>query len=358
MCNLQNCNYLNKSEFELNSSDVLTSVKYELFSNGSNGYVKANIYFGIRRLEFIPKYIEEHYDIIQIWIPKNSTKHVQPLSGNPDYFHGMPIISSKITQIKIVNTTEVMETFDFFVSETSYALKNVLYFPKNIGGICILSNITYNTIKFNENIRASCKVLHKINIVSDVTINATNTCIDIQNQIFEIISHKSENNSIAYVSILGNPSNGFKDWIEIVIDKTAHVIAGSLEHNDTLVCNNLVTSFLYNFVYANVDRPDLKIKTVKLLGAKIKQEIIDSVHMKIAGGFVSLPIYVKSMFYDVTVPQNVEYAKGPQFHIYLPNDFFYPFTHNSSSAIWKDIFLYELIVLIIFLRKHFCEIQL
>lgn len=357
---MKDCKYLNKSEVELDPLDFLTSIKYELFSNGSKGYVKVNIYFGITRLKFFPKYIEEHYDILHIWIPKNSSKHVQPLSGNPDYFDSMPIISSKITKIKIGNTTEAMETFDFFVSENSYNLRNVLYFPKNIGGTCILSNITYNTIQFRKNIRTSCNIFHKINITSDVTINATNICSNIQNHIFDFISYnyESENNSKTFVSMVGNPSKSFKNWVEIVLDKTAHIIIGSIESNDTLVCNNLVTSFLYQFVYANVDQWELKIKTIKLLGAEIKHEITDSVRLKIINNTVSQRMYVKSMFYDVTEPQNIEYAKGPQFHIYLPNDFFYPFTYNSSGAILKNILFSELLIVIIFIRKQLCEIFL
>ncbi|XP_077292747.1 tectonic [Arctopsyche grandis] len=344
LCDLYTCTLLNDSNTHSNETAdtkyVLTSLKFQLFSNGSQGFTKINLYFGWSDIFHTDlKYIEEQYEITHIWIPKNASHHSRFLSGSSGYFNSMPIITSKLVKIKVNNSTDLMvESYDYFTSENAYPLRNILYFPKNIGGKCIVSNITYNAILFNENVEATCKYDHILKTKSEDVINATNVCLDIQKNLFSFVSHdyEYENISKLYISIKGNPSQDSRDWIEIIPNKISNAITGALEDtNNTFICKNLIRDFSYEFIYARLDSDD-NSKTVKLLGVGLRHSTDDNIMFDIRNETISVHLSIKTMFYDVTELQNVEYAKGPHFHIHLPNDFFYPFTYNSGVLFAKN----------------------
>lgn len=337
---MQNCSVLNSTEYRPQPScgenaciNMITSVKYHFYTNGSEGYTNASIYFGLSDMFLTSKYIEQDFEITQSFINRNASENVRPLSGNPGYTFGKPVIISKMVAYKEKNDSEEIDILEYFSSKTPYPLQNVFAIPKNINGLCVLSNLSFQEIRFHDNVQFKCQTVQN---VSDFILkgNATDACVSIQFQLMNYMQYNFiEGIPKIFVSTIGNPAQDGRSWIEILHEFTSNPISGVFgEDKETLTCFNVMSKVHYTFVYAADQQPNAP-NQLNIIGVGAKYSAHDNNVFEVKDNLIVGTLSVSTRFVDVTKPQDVRYARGPSFHIHLPADFFYPFAFNNGPLI-------------------------
>lgn len=333
---------------------MITSVKYNFYTNGSEGYTNASIYFGLSDMFLTSKYIEQDFEITQSFINRNASENVRPLSGNPGYKFGKQIIISRMISYKEKNDSEEVDTLEYFSSKTTYPLQNVFAIPKNINGLCVLSNLSFQEIHFHDNVQFKCQTVQN---VSDFILkgNATDACVSIQFKLMKYMQYNFiEGTPKIFVSTIGNPTQDRRNWIEILHEFPTNPISGEFaEDKETLTCFKVMSKVHYTFVYTADQQPNAP-NQLNIIGVGARYSAHENNVFEVKDNLIVGTLSVSTRFVDVTKPQDVRYARGPSFHIHLPADFFYPFAFNDSPLIKgeKIYLLLSLIMVLNYLVPH------
>lgn len=304
---------------------IALKVEYVFLCHGSN-ITNATIYLHVTNITIQNQYFTQEIIVKFNLIHMNSTLKNIKLSGNPGYINDMPIISSK----------EDGNYSDRFINGTMNDA--IIKYPRNINGICVISDRIYNTINFDNNIRYKCKYIYKHSPAQ----NATENCEQLQKSIYILL----EVNRTLVVSPFGNSLN-LKDehWIQMSTDATKIApVFGEYKKTNILICNNLIVGASYVFTYADVSDDQSRIK-YRIIDANVNLKSRQVLPIIIDDGIIVITVDIS--FLDITRPPIYEYAGVPKFNIHLPEDFFFPFMYSKCNKILYNWYYYLVLIALV-----------
>ncbi|XP_076235710.1 tectonic-1 [Calliopsis andreniformis] len=324
--------------------NIVTGVKYLVTHNGSMGISSVNVYFNIGN---VSRSFFQQFEITFEWAGLDKEKGF-PLSGNPGYILGKPLIIGTLK----TNDSDNMETMHINFNKTDSYL--TLPIAKR-GGEC--NKIDRYTVAFGEDIKLKCSiVLHVDNF-------NTSSCIKLQNLTMQLLMKDSLFNITqtdqynVYISKSGNFSrNNTDDWAQILLDRIPHnVVTGQLINNH-LHCSGLITSIHIHILYSALAKPETltnyNIQGIGIYFSNASDVSWLKCSTENCTNVLNVDIVSYVTFHDVSKPSKYYFVGGPNLDLTLPYDFFYPFL-SSSKRIELNIFLISNIVLIAILH-NFC----
>nr|CAI5838000.1 unnamed protein product [Callosobruchus analis] len=311
--------------------NVVKRIEYKFHHNGSEGYKRIEVFAELanvlyesddKNFEF-----EQEFAISFWWL--NQTRNFSAIqSGSPGYLIGKPVKIGKM--VNAGNSTHVK--LEIERNPDDYR-SNFLTLPENLGGICILDNVTFYSLEFGYNILRKCKMEdHVIN--SKKYINGTEICKDIQRKILDIWSADAENIT---VGMFGNSNaSRLEDWWKVLYETPPFVLLNNTKgkfdaKSSETKCFGLATKITISIFHSRIDVGTLRDQE-KILGVTFA-----------FGGFTNRTFaYQKNLtefeldlkhevtFYDVSTEKKRKFVDPPGIDIKLPYDFFYPFVKINN----------------------------
>lgn len=294
-------NLLNKEivlQFRHNFTNILNCTAFVVYTNGE--VTSTNSLYSIK---------------IQFLQANESMQNIHAISGNIGYMNGKPIITAKLIPLNVTNDDENAPTvLDYFHPNKTFVNdEHFMKIPAIKRNACVLNNITYDTIRFGENLFLTCDVSLDENFNVTMESNFTEICSVLQRKIFSFMINEyrqgNETNDvrvITKISEFGNPKNDSKYWVNANLK---HGIVEQVQskydredNSNEFVCQNMVLSISYEFLYASLkvgsfDYQNL-IKTVDLVfGTRVDLKFNLNEPIKV-------PIFTDIMFIDLTNATN------------------------------------------------------
>ncbi|CAB3249996.1 unnamed protein product [Arctia plantaginis] len=245
---------------------------------------------------------------VKFIMANKSLDYVIKFSGNPGYINNLQLIFSNAKS----NFT------DRYFNNTPTG--NYWILPDNQNGLCILTNMSENFIRFNLNKRTKCRYVYTHQISKK---NDTSACKAIQDDISALLGLNRE----VLIAPFGNPyAVKDEDWIKMQTNILSPVYGEYSNQTFKLHCYNLVHRVSFLFVFASVEKNF--VGQNKILSAKYEALPINrSFNVE----DISMVLTIDINFIDASTPNLYVYASSPYLSIHLPKDFFFPFPPNSVS---------------------------
>lgn len=237
---------------------------------------------------------------------------IHKISGNIGYLQGKSIITAKLIPFNASgNADNAPMVLDYFhPNKTFINDEHFMKMPTIKGNLCALNNMTYETIKFGENIYLTCDVLLDGNLNVTVESNFTEICSLLQKKIFSFLINDVQPNgndtSWASVTIkiseFGNPKNITDHWLDVnlrhgIVDPVQSKFDRDDNPNE-FICQNMILSLKYEFMYASLrvgsfDHQNLIKKIDLVFGTRVDLKFNLNEPVKV-------PIFADVMFIDLT----------------------------------------------------------
>lgn len=248
---------------------------------------------------------------IQFLQANESMVNIHRISGNIGYMQGKPIITGKMIPLNAtsddVNSPKVL---DYFHPNKSFSNdEHFMKIPTIKKNFCVLTNLTYDTIRFGENLFLACDISLDENLNVTIESNFTEVCSMLQRKIFShMLNEYQQGNDTNDISLLtkiseyGNPKNDSNCWISANLKHgIVETVQSKHERDDNaneFICQNMILSLSYEFLYASLR-----------VGSFEHQNLIKAIDL-VFGTRVDLkfnlnepiivPIFVDVMFIDLT----------------------------------------------------------
>ncbi|XP_044269578.1 tectonic-1-like isoform X1 [Tribolium madens] len=356
---------LNTVNNELSCINLVQSVRYNFYHNGSSGLIKVELYLILKSATF---YYHEEMEFSQtieanfIWW-NHTLNYSSHLSGNPGYLVGKPILIANIilVNVPISNTSSTSNATSFKQQLRLYRnpfdfTENFLVLPfVNSEGVCALSKHKYTPIEFGYNIYLKCEINDYLWIKN---LSAKNICIAIQETIFRYWALKTTNSTLSnkVIAQFGNAYvYNMGDWLRPMFENDLKDILnrtwGEFDRQKKfLKCGNITTLLITEIFHARVDFEDV-INQEKILATTFQfdnfKNITFTVDLNHTFQF-NIIVSTQVMFHDITTKKMRKLVDPPSLKIRLPHDFFYPFVKIDNHAVKQTPFINVIVVGLIF----------
>ncbi|KAJ6640550.1 Tectonic [Pseudolycoriella hygida] len=286
-------------QFRHNFTNILNCKAFFIYINGE---VAPNSFLHSVKIQFLQA--------------NESMINIHRSSGNIGYMQGLPIISAKMIPFNITTDDDnnAPMILDYFHPNKNFSNdEHFMKIPIISKNFCVLTNRTYEKIRFGENLFLSCDVSFNEHHNITTESNFTQICSALQEAIFHFMLNEyqqnNETNEISFmnkISEFGNPKNDSKYWTEA---KLKHGIVDAVqskyerdENENEFICQNMVLTMSYEFLYAslkvgNFEHQNL-IKAVDLVfGTRVDLKFNFNESIKV-------PIFLDVMFIDLTNSAN------------------------------------------------------
>lgn len=300
-----NCNRLNETDYEIDSSLHNQLIVYEFVHNFTN-ILNGSVYFlytiDTGRLD---RSIEVRFrQMNEMRVPH----HI--VSGNLGYELGKPIIVSYWTKANASDDHSPIIANYFHVNNSRHDNQDeFLRIPIFRGNECQLDDSHFETIGFGQDIYVKCEVRLDRNLTKSPTTNLTQLCINFQSTIFTYILRgiRQADDQVDYsnvetiVSAFGNPANESDQWTKLMNSADEMAVVGLIDGNPEdggFRCRNIVLSVSYEFDFARLSvqgNPHQNVlKSAKLRAGR-------RVDLKFGWDEVwRVPVFVDGIFVDLT----------------------------------------------------------
>lgn len=246
---------------------------------------------------------------IQFRQANESMANIHRISGNIGYMQGKPIITAKMIPLNTSNDdTDAPKILDYFHPNKTFSNdEHFMKIPAIKQNVCVLTNLTYDIIRFGENLFLTCDVALDENVTTES--NFTVVCATLQRKIFAFILNEyigSNDTTIigvsSKVSEFGNPRNDSNYWIDVNLRHgIVDAVEGKYEPDDNgneFTCKNMILSVNFEFLYASLrvgtfDHQNLIRNVDVVFGTRVdlKFKLNET---------VVVPIFLDVMFVDLT----------------------------------------------------------
>ncbi|XP_037045037.1 tectonic-like isoform X1 [Bradysia coprophila] len=244
---------------------------------------------------------------IQFLQANESMANIHRISGNIGYMQGKPVITAKMIPLNETND-DSPKILDYFHPNKTFSNdEHFMKIPAIRQNVCVLTNHTYDIIRFGENLFLTCDVALDENVTTES--NFTIICSTLQQKIFSFILNEytgsNDTNGVGVsskVSEFGNPKNDSNYWINANLRHgIVDAVEGKYEPDDSgneFTCKNMILSINFEFLYASLrvgtfDRQNL-IKNVDFVfGTRVDLKFNLNETVKV-------PIFLDVMFIDLT----------------------------------------------------------
>lgn len=252
-----------------------------------------------------------------------SSRSAHTISGSIGYALHRPVLHTKLVRpidngqlhndASSTPTNKILEFFDS--NRNCSGNEHSMKIPKiESNGDCLLTNTTYNTVNFGENIRLACNAVLTSPTTNetasniDSTTNYTNLCRAFQREIFQYLFYDIQLENVNatiydklndFISEYGNPRNRTVDWIEMRIANPIDLeqIIAENERNGAFLCRNMILNVRYEFFHGTAIVNDVEHQSL-IKSAQIEFGTRLDLDFKVDDRQLKVPIYVDVMFYD------------------------------------------------------------
>lgn len=248
---------------------------------------------------------------IQFLQANESMVNIHRISGNIGYLLGKPVITGKMIPLNVTSDDENSpKVLDYFHPNKTFSNdEHFMKIPAIKKNFCVLTNITYDTIRFGENLFLTCDVSLDDNLNVTIESNFTLICSMLQRKIFFFMLNEyqqgNDTNDITLltkISEFGNPKNESHYWTNANLKHgIVDAVQSKYDRDDNaneFVCQNMILSMSYEFLYASLrvgsfDHQNL-IKNLNLVfGTRVDLKFNLNEPIKV-------PLYMDVMFIDLT----------------------------------------------------------
>lgn len=248
---------------------------------------------------------------IQFLQANESMVNIHSVSGNIGYMQGKPIITTKMIPLNVTSDDENSpKVLDYFHPNKTFSNdEHFMKIPAIQKNFCVLTNLTYDTIRFGENLFLSCDVSLDENLNVTTDSNFTEICSMLQRKIFRFMLNEYQQGNgtndiclVTKISEFGNPKNDSKHWTNANLKHgIVDAVQSTYERDDNaneFVCRNVILSMSYEFLYASLRVGSFEhqnlVKAVDLVfGTRVDLKFNLNEPIKV-------PIFVDVMFIDLT----------------------------------------------------------
>lgn len=250
---------------------------------------------------------------IQFLQANESMANMHRISGNIGYMQGKPIITA--TMIPFNASLMVDENspkiLDYFHPNKTFSNdEHFMKVPAIRKTNCVVTNLTYDIIRFGENLFLTCDVALDEKIVN-VTMesNFTEICSTLQRKIFTfMLNEYQESNSTkdiflaAKISEFGNPKNDSNYWTNVNLKHgIVDAVQSKYEPDDNgneFICQNMILSVSFEFLYASLRVGSFEYQNlIKSVDVVFGTRVDLKFHLNET---IKVPIFLDVMFHDLT----------------------------------------------------------
>lgn len=267
------------------------------------------IYSGV---DVMPDTLVHSVKIQFLQVNESMAANIHRISGNIGYMQGKPIVTAKMIPLNVSNVDENLpKILDYFHPNKTFSNDDhFMKIPAIRKNFCMLTNLTYDIIRFGENLFLTCDVALDDNLNVTVESNFTEVCTKLQRKIFAFMlnEYQESNDTTAEICLAmkiseyGNPKNDSLYWTNANLKHgIVDVVQSKYEPDDNaseFICQNMILSLSYEFLYASLSVGSFKhqnlIKTVDVIfGTRVDLKFNLNEPIKV-------PIFLDVMFVDLT----------------------------------------------------------
>ncbi|XP_050670245.1 uncharacterized protein LOC126969018 [Leptidea sinapis] len=338
VCGRRGCESYDPSTHELRYAgdrwtNIATSVTYQLYYYDSK-ITNALIILHVEDVaaDTPAPYVTQSVRVT-FYLANDTIDNIIQLSGSPGYVWGRPVI---------ISTADNNHTQHFF--NNTYK-SNILTIPAARDGKCVLTKVSHRIVQFGDNKQIKCR----LHIEKKISSNATNTCDQIQNIIFELLKL----NQTIQISAYGDPQYRVnKNWLQPYMFEKQQIYGRFYNEQTILSCSNLVTRIGYVFAYINVGDAiggeGSEIVQVNVEGGAHNVTLLVEDAVTVTGDML---VTVDTRFIDVVGATVTEYGVAPHLNIHLPKSFFVPSNCADKRAAGPSYVRLTLIFTIMYMNS-------
>lgn len=238
-----------QDELEMLSDEVFDEIRMEFLVNGTS-VTAASVSFvsnedlvcGVE--EYGPKRVVQKFDVIFKSVAEASPRRIRNVARG---YNNLEMISASRLCLVNETVTDGETILDYLKNGTDAEEDFYLKIPTSRKGFCVLTNATFDFLRFNENSLSSCKLA----LTKNDQLNST-WCEQIKQQIFHhqlsmlrVNFNSTKSYSDLFVSKYWSPRADIASWARVELENFPPTTSETPETENS--CSNIASSIRYNF---------------------------------------------------------------------------------------------------------------